>query len=88
MVNINPKKLAFRVYLYIYICIECTDCASSPFQAAGLGKEDVVVYLLKHGAEVNGTDASGRTPKQEAKKYGHKGIVKILDNPKKAIAQH
>ena len=57
------------------------------FQAAALGMQDVVMYLLQHGANAEVTDAAGKMPIQDAKKYGHQHIMKMLSDAKKFMAE-
>ena len=46
--------------------------------AAHYGHKDVVILLLKRGADINKRNAYGRTPLHLAACGGHKGIVRVL----------
>ncbi|UCE65836.1 MAG: ankyrin repeat domain-containing protein [Candidatus Zixiibacteriota bacterium] len=46
--------------------------------AALFGQLDIVEALLNNGADVNETDAAGKTPLDYANKYGHEKVAKLL----------
>ncbi|KAI0222932.1 L-asparaginase [Lamellibrachia satsuma] len=46
--------------------------------AASLGCEDMVKFLLEHGADPHGKDAFGQTPIDEARKNNHTNVLKLL----------
>ena len=46
--------------------------------AAGANCEETVGFLVKNGAEVNGTDENGMTALMEAAAWGHASMVKLL----------
>ena len=48
-------------------------------EAASAGHFDVVVYLIKHGANPNLREAGGRTPSMLAQEKGHWEVVELLD---------
>ena len=48
-------------------------------EAASAGHFDVVVYLIKHGANPNLQEARGRTPSMLARENGHWEVVELLD---------
>jgi len=47
--------------------------------AAAEGQLEIVVFLLRKGANINVKDQRGRTPLDEAKARGHEKTVKILE---------
>ncbi|MCX6774434.1 MAG: ankyrin repeat domain-containing protein [Candidatus Micrarchaeota archaeon] len=51
---------------------------SDLMEAARLGKEVKVEWLIKKGAEIDSKDRDGTTPLMEAAKFGHAGICSIL----------
>jgi ankyrin repeat protein len=46
--------------------------------AAQYGHHEVVLLLIKRGADVSRADALGRTPMHCASQYGHAGTVALL----------
>lgn len=43
-----------------------------------IGKEDVVNFLIKHGAQIDLQDADGKTPLHKAVENKNPSIIKIL----------
>jgi ankyrin repeat protein len=46
--------------------------------AAAEGHEDVLVWLLKYGAPAFAKDRFGNSPADDARRHGHKGILRLL----------
>lgn len=55
-----------------------TQCATPLFAACACGCDDVVHYLVSHGADVNQRNEFGESPLQIASKRGHVTVVRYL----------